>query len=92
MLARLFRNLAVPVVVLLLWQLLSSMEVVRPEILPSPTAIAARWFEYLLPQDQEAGFLGWLQSSELLSDLFASLKRVVLASVSAPALPCRLGS
>ncbi|WP_018237278.1 ABC transporter permease [Ensifer sp. BR816] len=78
MLARLFRNLAVPVIVLLLWQLLSNAHVVRPEILPSPTAIAARWIEYLLPQEPAAGFLDWLQSSELLSDLFASLRRVVL--------------
>lgn len=78
MLARLFRNLAVPVAVLLLWQLLSHMEVVRPEILPSPTAIAARWIEYLLPQERETGLAGWLQSSELLSDLIASLRRVVL--------------
>ncbi|MFT4180798.1 MAG: ABC transporter permease [Rhizobium sp.] len=94
MMKRLFQNLAVPVVLLVLWQLISIFGLVRPEILPSPVAILERLWLYLLPEQtlQEAGGFGaWIMSSELLGDLLASLQRVVLGFVVGASLALPLG-
>lgn len=94
MMKRLFQNLAVPVVLLVVWQLMSVFGLVRPEILPSPVAILERFWLYLLPEQslQEAGGLGtWIMSSELLGDLLASLQRVVLGFVVGAGLALPLG-
>lgn len=94
MIKRLFQNLAVPVVLLTLWQLMSVFGLVRPEILPSPVAIMERLWFYLLPEEtfQQAGSFGaWLMSSELLGDLLASLQRVVLGFVVGAGLALPLG-
>ncbi|MBB3612528.1 ABC transporter permease [Rhizobium sp. BK602] len=94
MMKRLFQNLAVPVVLLIVWQLMSVFGLVRPEILPSPVAILERFWLYLAPEQslQEAGGLGaWVMSSELLGDLLASLQRVVLGFVVGAGLALPLG-
>ncbi len=91
---RLLQNLAVPVVLLTIWQLMSVLGLVRPEILPSPVAIIERLWLYLIPEEsfQEAGSLGaWIMSSELLGDLLASLQRVVLGFVVGAGLALPLG-
>ncbi|MGP4694241.1 hypothetical protein [Agrobacterium cavarae] len=70
--ARLFRNLAVPVAILAIWQVLSLLGVLRAESLPSPISIGERLYLYLAPEtplDKSAGLVDWIGSSELLSDL-----------------------
>lgn len=92
--ARLFRVLAVPVFLIVLWQGFSMLGYVRPAILPSPVAIIERLWLYLLPGQsfaESTGVLDWLQSSELLSDMFASLHRVVLGFVVGAGLALPLG-
>ncbi|WP_267548982.1 ABC transporter permease [Rhizobium rhizogenes] len=94
MMRRIFQNLAVPVALLVIWQLMSIFGLVRPEILPSPVAIVERLWLYLLPEQAfgEAGGPGaWLMSSELLSDLLASLQRVVLGFAVGAGLALPLG-
>ncbi|MFT3834130.1 MAG: ABC transporter permease [Micropruina sp.] len=91
---RAFRNLAVPVVILAIWQALSMAGFMRAEILPSPVAIVERLWLYLVPEQsfaESAGLLDWLRSSELLSDLIASLRRVVLGFVVGAGLALPLG-
>ncbi len=87
----LFRNLAVPVVILVLWQLLSQSGFIKPVILPSPLAILERLWTYLLPAQTfaKAPLFRLDLSSELLSDLVASMRRVLLALPWAQASPCR---
>ncbi|MCJ7995478.1 ABC transporter permease [Rhizobium cremeum] len=90
----LFRNLAVPVVLLVLWQLLSQSGFIKPVILPSPLAIIERLWIYLLPAQnlaESAGFADWIWSSELLSDLVASMRRVLLGFAVGAGLALPLG-
>ncbi len=78
-LLRAVRGLIVPASVLLLWQVLSQSGVFRPEILPSPLAVAERWVTYSIPQEpfNADDWLSWLSSSEMLSDAYNSLYRVL---------------
>jgi NitT/TauT family transport system permease protein len=79
--ARLFRNLAAPVLILGVWQLLSYLGLIKPVILPSPVAVVERFGLYLWPAQllsESAGISDWVWSSELLGDLVASLRRVML--------------
>ena len=90
----LFRNLAVPVVLLVVWQLLSQSGFIKPVILPSPVAILERLWTYLLPAQtyaESAGFADWMWSSELLSDLVASMRRVILGFAVGAGLALPLG-
>lgn len=89
---RLFRLFAVPVALLALWQGLSMAGLINPSILPAPSAVVARWWSYLEPTaPYSAGLYAWLASSELLSDLLASLWRVVLGFVVGAGLALPLG-
>jgi NitT/TauT family transport system permease protein len=90
-----FRKFAVPLLVLLAWQGLSMTGKLSPEILPSPIAVVTRWLEYLMPTGELpaglAGWWDWLMSSELLSDLLASLKRIVVGFAVGAGLALPLG-
>ena len=70
----------VPVLLLVLWQALSSYGIVDPKILPSPLAVLVKWLEYLMPSEPfdaaKSGYLAWLFSGELIGDATASLYRV----------------
>jgi NitT/TauT family transport system permease protein len=76
------RSLVVPVVILLAWEGISRAGWVTPLILPSPTAVAVRWWTYLAPYepfDPAAGSrLGWLLSGELLHDALTSVTRIAI--------------
>ncbi|MBS1160123.1 MAG: Binding-protein-dependent transport system inner rane component [Proteobacteria bacterium] len=70
----------VPVLLLLLWEAGSRLGLFSEVLLPSPTAVAIKWWAYLLPgQPQEAGqsYLAWLFSGELPHDAYSSLFRVI---------------
>ena len=46
----------VPVLLLILWETGSRLGLFSPVLLPSPTAVAIKWWAYLMPgQAQEAG-------------------------------------
>ena len=75
------RGLALPVLLLLLWQGVCSAGWVNPQALPSPLAVAVKWSEYLAPTQPRAvdqSWLAWACSGELLQDARGSLTRVVL--------------
>jgi NitT/TauT family transport system permease protein len=78
--SRLARSLLVPLLLLLVWEIVSRAGWVSPLILPSPGAVATRWWAYLLPRapyDASAGsFLAWAVSGELPQDAAISLLRI----------------
>jgi NitT/TauT family transport system permease protein len=76
---RILRGLIVPACALILWQTLSQSGVFRPEILPSPVAVVERWVTYITPQEafNADDLLAWLGTSEMLSDAYNSLYRVL---------------
>jgi NitT/TauT family transport system permease protein len=74
------RGILVPVLLLILWEACSRAGWFSPVLLPSPTAVAIKWWAYLMPaQPQEDGqsYLAWMLSGELPHDAYSSLFRVV---------------
>ena len=66
------RGVAVPAVLIAVWQLLSMMGYVNPQILPAPSAVLVRWYQYLAPIEAfdpaKSGYVAWLLSGELVAD------------------------
>ncbi|WP_371322475.1 ABC transporter permease [Dechloromonas sp. ZY10] len=89
-----FEGALVPVLLLLLWEAGSRAGLFSEVIMPAPTAVAAKWWAYLLPtQAQEPGqsWLAWALSGELLHDAYSSLYRVVAGFVIGAGLALPLG-
>jgi len=80
-LARWLEGAAVPVLLLALWQAVAMLGWVNPQVLPSPVAVAVRWWQYLSPTQAwdptQGSQLAWLFSGELLRDAAGSLYRVL---------------
>jgi len=88
-------GLVLPVAVIAAWQAVAQLGWVNPQVLPSPQAVLARWWAYLLPlqpYDPAAGsWLRWAVSGELLTDAAGSLYRVVLGFAVGAGLALPLG-
>lgn len=80
-LKKLLHGAIVPLLALALWQALSSLGLLNPQIMPSPLAVLRKWGEYLAPTEAYTPQLGnyalWLLSGELLQDAYASMSRVI---------------
>jgi NitT/TauT family transport system permease protein len=77
-LRRWLRGAIVPVALLVLWQAACSAGLANVHVLPSPIAVALKWWE-------------WLVSGELLRDASASLYRVLAGFVVGTVLALPLG-
>ncbi|MFI5336030.1 MAG: ABC transporter permease, partial [Opitutales bacterium] len=79
---KLLQSVAVPLVLLLVWEILSRRGHINPQMLPAPSQIMAKWWETLKPAEPfdpaKSSWLGWLVSGELISDSVASLSRVLV--------------
>ena len=75
---KVLRSVAVPVVLLLVWEGLSRSGAINAIILPSPSAVVIRWFKYA-------------QSGELPADAVSSLYRVVVGFLIGTGLALPLG-
>ena len=89
------RSVAVPLVVVLAWEALSRAGVINPLILPSPSRVLVRWFDYLKPlkpyDPAEESRLAWVVSGELPHDAASSLYRVVIGFLIGTGLALPLG-
>jgi len=78
---RFMQGAIVPLVAVALWQTLSWLGLINPQIVPSPLAVLRKWGEYLAPTQAYSPELGsyamWLLSGELLQDAYASMSRVI---------------
>jgi NitT/TauT family transport system permease protein len=84
----------VPAILIILWEAGSRFGLFSEVLLPSPTAVAIKWWAYLLPlQPQEAGqsYLAWLVSGEMLHDAYSSLFRVIAGFIIGAGLALPLG-
>jgi NitT/TauT family transport system permease protein len=88
-------GLIVPIVLIALWQTVSSLGWVNEHVLPSPWAVVTRWVAYLLPAKSFAetggSWLAWAVSGELLLDASGSMYRVVVGFVVGAGLALPLG-
>lgn len=85
---------AVPLFILLFWEASSRAGLFSAVVLPSPTAVAAKWWSYLIPIEPPASGqinFGWLISGELLHDAFSSLYRVGIGFLIGAGLALPLG-
>src|SRR5450759_2235651 len=96
--AKFFENMQgflVPIAILAVWQWLSTQAIVNPQILPAPTAVLAKWWEYLMPTDAfdpaRSSYLAWIFSGEMIRDAYASLYRVVVGFLVGAVLALPLG-
>jgi len=91
-----FAGFILPLALLAFWQTLASTGIVQPMVLPSPVAVAERWWAALLPAQPydaaQSSYLTWLFSGELPHDAAASLWRVLMGFLAGaiPALPLGL--
>lgn len=85
----------VPVLVLILWEACSRAGLFSEVVLPAPSAVAAKWWAYLLPAqeyDPAAGsYLKWMFSGELPHDAYSSLFRVIAGFLIGAGLALPLG-
>jgi NitT/TauT family transport system permease protein len=84
----------VPVLVLVLWELCARAGLFSAVVLPAPSAVAARWWAYLLPtlpQEPGQSTLAWALSGELIHDAYSSLFRVVMGFLIGAGLALPLG-
>ena len=89
------RGVAIPATAVAVWQLLSMMGYVNPMILPAPSAVLVRWYQYLAPMEpydpEKMSYAVWVFSGELIHDAYASLYRVVLGFLIGAGLALPLG-
>lgn len=87
--------LLVPAFLLLLWETLSRLGVISPQILPSPTRVLLKWIEYACPLEPydatQTGRLAWLFSGELPHDALATIFRVTVGFLIGAGLALPLG-
>lgn len=85
----------VPIVVVLLWQLISETGWINVQVMPSPWAVLTKWFEYLRPLEvynpEQTTYVRWLFSGELPHDLWASFHRVLIGVLIGGGLALPLG-
>jgi NitT/TauT family transport system permease protein len=89
------RGVAIPATAVTVWQLLSMMGYLNPLILPAPSAVLARWYQYLAPMAPYdpaiMSYVAWAFSGELIHDAYASLYRVVVGFLIGAGLALPLG-
>ncbi|WP_338847696.1 ABC transporter permease [Massilia sp. W12] len=92
----LLSGLIVPVFLLSLWHVVTAQGWVNPQMLPSPWAVAHKWWEYICPQQAFEGggvaaWLAWLISGEMVRDAAGSLYRVITGFLIGAGLGLPLG-
>ncbi len=89
------RGVAIPATAVAVWQLLSIQGYVNPLILPAPSAVLVRWYQYLAPMEPydpaKMSYAVWVFSGELIHDAYASLYRVVVGFLIGAGLALPLG-
>lgn len=92
---KLMFSVALPVCIVIIWEILARKGFFSPQVLPSPSQVFARWVDYLIPHDPYDGntstFLAWLFSGELPQDTMASGYRVIGGFVIAAVFALTLG-
>jgi NitT/TauT family transport system permease protein len=89
------RGVAIPATAVAVWQLLSMLGYVNPLILPAPSAVLVRWYQYLTPMmpydPATTSYAAWFFSGELIHDASASMYRVVVGFLIGAGLALPLG-
>jgi NitT/TauT family transport system permease protein len=89
------RGALVPLALLIIWQASSWIGWINPRVLPSPLAVAVKWWSYLAPLEPydpaTHSWVGWIFSGELPLDAVASLYRVFVGFAVGAGLALPIG-
>ncbi|MBO9668233.1 MAG: ABC transporter permease [Bdellovibrio sp.] len=90
------KGIWVPLLVVAIWEAVVRVGWVNPQVLPAPSAVIVRWYQYLMPQeayDPASGVskFSWMFSGELVHDMWASFYRVILGCVIGGVLALPIG-
>ena len=90
-----FTGIIVPLVAVLLWEGAARAGFFSPVVLPAPSAVAIKWWQYLAPampwDSAQQSWLAWLFSGEMIDDAIGSLYRVVVGFIVGAVLALPLG-
>lgn len=84
----------VPLLLLIVWEACSRAGFFSAVVLPAPSAVAVKWWAYLLPaqaQEPEQSWWVWALSGELPHDAYSSLYRVITGFLIGAGLALPLG-
>lgn len=89
------KGIMLPLVVVIVWELLARTGKINPQVLPSPSAVLVRWYQYLMPVDAydatKGSYFAWMFSGELFGDTWASFHRVFIGCLIGAGLALPLG-
>lgn len=88
-------GLIVPVILIIIWQTVTSMGWVNIQMLPPPYTVLKRWIEYGSPAEAfnpaNGSWISWVFSGELVRDTLGSLYRVIVGFLIGAVLALPLG-
>ena len=88
-------GLVVPAILIAIWHIVTSAEMVNPQVLPAPMAVVRKWLEYASPTEPydaaTMSWLAWAVSGELIRDTIGSMYRVLAGFVVGAGLALPLG-
>lgn len=88
------KGIWVPLLAVLIWEGLVRMGTINPQVLPAPSAVLIRWYQYLLPTeayDPATSYAHWMFSGEFFGDTWASFHRVLIGCFIGAILALPLG-
>ncbi len=92
---RIIQSTVIPASLLVVWELLSRMQVFNPQALPAPSQVFLRWIAYARPLEPfdpaQMGYVAWFFSGELPHDLLATFLRVLVGFLIGSGLALPLG-
>ncbi len=92
---QIIQSTLIPIGLLIVWELLSRMQVFNPQALPAPTRVLLRWIAYARPLETfdptQMSYVAWFFSGELLHDLVATFLRVLVGFLIGAGLALPLG-
>jgi NitT/TauT family transport system permease protein len=95
LLKQLASSIALPVTLVVAWELLSRYGFFSPQVLPAPSQVFLKWIAYASPTEPydsaATSYLAWLFSGELPHDAIATIYRVVVGFAIGAGLALPLG-
>jgi NitT/TauT family transport system permease protein len=89
------KGILVPAIAIILWEIVVRAGWVNPQVLPTPSAVVVKWYQYLTPlqpyDPAEGSYAKWIFSGELIHDTMASFYRVAVGFGIGAALAIPLG-
>jgi len=89
------KGIWVPLIAVGIWELLVRNGFVNPQVLPAPSAVLVRWWQYIIPMEAHdpatSSYFAWLFSGEFFGDMWASFHRVLIGCLIGTGLALPLG-